>query len=177
MADAYVGEIRVFAGNFAPKGWHFCDGSLLSIAQNTALYSILGTRFGGDGKNTFALPNLKGRAPVGHGAGPDLTPRQLGEKWGEEKVTLLSIDMPAHGHTAIGNNGEGGKQVPNGHYWSGREKGRDGVQQNAYASTPNTFMAADALAAAGNTQPHNNMQPYLEMSYIICQWGEFPPRP
>ncbi|GIQ69907.1 phage tail protein [Xylanibacillus composti] len=175
MADAYIGEIRIFAGNFAPRDWHFCDGSLLPISQNSALYSILGTRYGGDGKSTFALPDLMGRAPMGQGAGPGLTSYEVGQKIGAETVTLLSTQMPAHNHVPQGNAGDGNKTEPTNHYWSEQPGGRLG-KENTYASTPNAIMSPMALAAAGQSLPHNNMQPYLAMNYIICLYGDMPLR-
>lgn len=175
MAEAYVGEIRIFAGNFAPIGWRFCDGSLLPVVQYTALYSILGTKYGGDGKSTFALPNLKGRAPMGQGAGPGLTPRKVGEMLGTETVTLITTQMPAHNHVPKGNDGNGNKTDPTNHYWSEQPGGRAG-KENTYASTPNTMMSTTALQHAGQSLPHNNMQPYLAMNYIICLYGVFPGR-
>lgn len=177
MADAYLGEIRVFAGNFAPKGWALCDGQLLSITQHTALYSVLGVQYGGDGKTTFALPNLMGSAPMGQGAGPGLTPRTVGQQVGSATVTLLTSQIPAHTHIPNAYQAPGGLNEPDNHVWAETPAaGRPAKQTELYSSTPNVAMSPVALSVAGASQPHNNMQPYLAMNYIICLQGEFPPR-
>lgn len=179
MADAYIGEIRVFAGNFAPKGWALCNGQLMSISQNTALFSILGVQYGGDGKTTFALPNLMGNAPMGQGSGQGLTPRTVGEKVGSSTVTLLTTEMPAHNHMPQAINIQGNARTPAGNYWSQAvEEGQLGeeYQSPLFNPTPDTLMSPVALNVAGGSQPHNNMQPYLAMNYIICLQGEFPSR-
>ncbi len=176
MADAYIGEIRVFAGNFAPRGWAFCNGDLMSIAQNTALFSILGTMYGGDGKNTFALPNLMGRAPMGQGRGPGLTDRRVGAMVGSSEVTLIEPEIPAHNHHANAIQAPGELLDPTDNFWSETQPGRSGEQESVYAATPTTSMSPMVLSTAGATQPHNNMQPYLAMNFIICLYGEFPSR-
>lgn len=175
MADAYIGEIRVFGGNFAPKGWAFCNGALMSISQYTALFSILGVQYGGDGKTTFALPNLMGKAPMGQGAGPGLTPRTVGSQVGSESVTLDSSEIPAHTHTPMAISVAQNTADPTNAYWAEAPATRFGQAKN-YGPTPNTPMAADALEITGNNQGHNNMQPYLAMNYIICLNGLFPSR-
>lgn len=175
MADAYIGEIRVFAGNFAPKGWALCNGQLMSIAQYTALFSILGVQYGGDGKTTFALPNLMGRAPMGQGTGQGLTPRAMGSTVGNATVTLSTQEIPAHTHTPMAISLPQNSNDPTDHYWAEAPKSKAG-QKKLYTPTPNTQMAPDALGIAGGSQPHNNMQPYLAMNYIICLNGEFPSR-
>lgn len=177
MADAYIGEIRVFAGNFAPRGWALCNGQLMSITQNTALYSILGVQYGGDGKTTFALPNLMGAVPVGQGAGPGLTPRTVGQQVGSSTVTLLQSEMPAHTHTPQAINQPSNSNDAINHYWAETPAvGRGKVQKQLYNSVPNTPMSSFALSVAGGSQPHNNMQPFLAMNFIICLEGEFPTR-
>lgn len=178
MADAYIGEIRIFAGNFAPKGWALCNGQLMAITQNTALFSILGVQYGGDGKTNFALPNLNGRAPIGQGAGPGLTPRTVGQAVGSETVSLLASEMPAHTHVPMGNTQVGSTNDPANAVWAEfGVVGRGGVTPvNLFNPTPDTQMAPLALNTSGGSQPHNNMQPFLAMNYIICLQGEFPPR-
>lgn len=179
MADAYIGEIRVFAGNFAPKGWALCNGQLMSIAQNTALFSILGVQYGGDGKTTFALPNLMGSAPMGQGSGQGLTPRTVGQKVGSSTVTLIEPEIPAHTHVPQAINDAANTPTPTNNYWSQPPlEGPPGleVQSPVYNPTPNTPMSPVALNVAGGSQPHNNMQPFLAMNYIICLQGEFPSR-
>lgn len=167
--DAFIGAIILFAGNFAPRGWAFCDGQLLSIAQNTALFSILGTTYGGDGRNTFALPDLRGRVPVHAGQGPGLPNITLGEEAGVPTVTLLITEIPAHNHlvAAFGSGGNSG--APN-----------NGVPAKAsediYNSTADTTMAVNMIQPAGGSQPHDNMQPYLGLNFIICLEGIFPSR-
>lgn len=176
MADAYIGEIRVFAGNFAPKGWAFCNGQLMSIQQNTALFSILGVRYGGDGKTTFALPNLMGAAPMNQGQGAGLTERQVGQVVGAPTVTLLSTQIPAHTHAPAAIEGAGTSGDPENQLWSVAVTGRSKVPEPIYDATVNVAMNPQALGLTGGNQPHNNMQPFLVMNYIICLYGEFPPR-
>lgn len=179
MADAYVGEIRIFAGNFAPKGWALCNGQLMSIASNTALFSILGVRYGGDGKTTFALPNLMGRAPMHQGNGPGLTPRSVGQQFGSQTVTLTTAEMPAHTHVPQAVNAVGPGNSPEGNLWAQAPKeGRPGQEKQVplFDSQVNTAMSPLALVPTGGSQPHNNMQPYLAQTFIICLQGEFPAR-
>ncbi|MFC4098081.1 phage tail protein [Paenibacillus xanthanilyticus] len=177
MAEAYIGEIRVFAGNFAPKGWALCNGQLMSIMQNTALFSILGVQYGGDGKTTFALPNLMGAAPMGQGQGQGLTPRTVGEKVGSQTVTLLTTEIPGHTHTPMAVNAPSSENDAANNYWGQTPPvGRSKTQTPVYAATPNAQMSPVALNVAGGSQPHNNMQPFVAMNYIICLQGEFPPR-
>ncbi|WP_274653898.1 phage tail protein [Paenibacillus humicola] len=168
--DPYVGEIRLFAGNFPPKDWAFCDGSLLPIAQNTALFSILGVTYGGDGKTTFALPNLNGSAAMHQGAGPGLTPRTLGESVGEPNVTLLQTEMPAHTHVPQ-NQTTSSATSPEGAVWANVA----GRAAPLYGTAPKTAMNVQAVGPAGGSMPHNNMQPYLGMNFIISLYGVYPP--
>ena len=178
MADAYLGEIRIFAGNFAPHGWALCNGQVMSIQQNTALFSILGVQYGGDGKTNFALPNLNGRVPIGQGAGPGLTPRTVGQAVGSQTVTLLATEMPAHTHVPMGTTQKGSTSDPANAAWGEFSvSGRGGVTPvNLFNATPDTPMSPLAVNVSGGSQPHNNMQPFLAMNYIICLQGEFPPR-
>jgi len=176
--DPFIGEIRIFAGNFAPYGWRFCDGSILPIVQNTALFSLLGNYYGGDGKSTFALPDLRGRTPIHQGAGPGLTPRSVGETGGSASVTLITSEMTAHNHIAYGKADIGNNATPQGSVWAETEEaGRGGEQVPLYDSALNTQMSPMALAVAGGSMPHNNMQPFLGVSYIIAMEGIFPQRP
>lgn len=171
MSDPFIGEIRPFGFNYAPVGWALCAGQLLPIAQNTALFSILGTQYGGDGKTTFALPDLRGRVPLHAGAGPGLTPRVPGEMGGTETVTLTPQQLAAHSHGAAANSGVGNAYAPTNAFWSA-----DAGGANEYAATPNVSMAADALALTGGTNPHGNLQPYLVINYCIALQGIFPQR-
>jgi microcystin-dependent protein len=173
MSDPFVAEIRIFAGNFAPRGWAKCDGQILPISQNTALFSLLGTNYGGDGKTTFALPNLRGRAPMHTGSGPGLTPRQLAESDGSETVTLLQGEIPQHAHTAFGMSNPATAATLQGNVPAA-------AGEDAYApigSRTPIAMSGEALGAAGGGLPHNNMQPYLVLNFIIALQGIFPPRP
>lgn len=170
--DPYIGEIRQFAGNFAPKDWALCNGQLLPISQNTALFSLLGTTYGGDGKTTFGLPNLCGKAPMQYGQGPGLTDRSPGEDGGSPAVTLLQTEIPAHTHSAMGGP-KAATTAPDNAGWGAIDR----LGTALYASTPNAQMHPMALGVAGGSQPHNNMQPFLGMNFIISLHGVFPPRP
>ena len=173
MSDPYLAEIRMFAGNFAPSGWALCNGQLLPIAQNTALFSLLGTTYGGNGINTFGLPNLQGLTPLGAGQGNGLTPRDLGEIGGEANVTLIQSQMPIHTHAAIGSDAAGG-QPPTNNVWSKpNQRGINGY--NPTQGTPAT-MSPNAVSIAGNGFPHNNQMPYLVVNFIIAMRGIFPTR-
>lgn len=175
MADPFVAEIRIFPFNFAPKGWAFCDGQILPISQNTALFSLLGTTYGGDGKSTFALPDLQGAAPMhigGNQPGPGLSYHDLGEMSGSESVTLLLSEIPQHTHNLIASQSDGVDRLP------GAELMANGVGIGQYAvPSALTQLAFQTLAPAGGSQPHNNMQPYLTLNFNIALQGIFPPRP
>lgn len=172
MADPFVAEIRIFPFNFAPKGWAWCNGQLLPISQNTALFSLLGTTYGGDGKSTFALPDLEGRAPMHPGQGPGLSLHDLGETGGSETVTLLESEIPSHNHFVRASQGDGLSREP---VTQNPATGIGGVV--AYAAPGAlTQMSPNALAPAGGDQPHNNMQPYLTFYFNIALQGVFPPR-
>ena len=172
MSDPFVAEIRIFAGNFAPKGWALCDGQLFPISQNTALFSLLGTTYGGDGKSTFALPDLQGSAPMQAGQGPGLSLRDLGETGGEQNVTLLQTEMPSHSHSLNGTNQLQTLPDPQDHTLAR-------ANANAYVTSPASFvqMNPSAIGIAGGSLPHNNMPPILTLTFIIALQGVFPARP
>jgi microcystin-dependent protein len=177
MADPFVAEVRILPFNFAPPGWAWCDGQILPISQNTALFSLLGTTYGGDGKSNFALPNLQGSAAMHPGQGPGLSLHDLGETGGTETVTLLQSEMPVHTHTvplAAAAGTVGTLVDPTNATWaqSGGQRG-----QAMYASGSGTVqMGSGALAVVGGDQPHNNMPPYLTLYFNIALQGVFPPR-
>jgi microcystin-dependent protein len=177
MASPFVAEIRIFGFNFAPKGWATCNGQILPLSQNTALFSLLGTTYGGDGKSNFALPNLQGSAPLQQGQGSGLSLRDLGETGGEQTVTLLQSEMPAHSHTAASANAQGAGTLltPGGNVWANASSRRATV--NIYAPPGNSVqMNFGALTPAGGSLPHNNMPPYLTLLFCIALQGVFPPR-
>jgi microcystin-dependent protein len=175
MSNPFLAEIRIFTGNFAPKGWAQCDGQLMPISQNTALFSLLGTTYGGDGKSTFALPNMQGNAPMQPGQGPGLSLRDLGEVGGEDNVTLLQTEMPSHSHGVQGSTGGNASNNPVGNAWAGGQKGFG----NVYAPTggnANVQMNPFAVSIAGGGLPHNNLMPFLCLNFIIALQGVFPAR-
>ncbi len=174
MADPFVAEIRIFPFNFAPKGWAWCDGQLMPISQNTALFSLLGTTYGGDGKSNFALPGLQGRAAMHPGQGPGLSLHDLGETGGSETVTLLESEIPAHSHAVQAQNSNSNLNDPAGAVLA-RPFGGGNLYKTAAGATV-TAIAPEALAPAGGDQPHNNMQPYLTLYFAIAMQGVFPPR-
>lgn len=169
MSEPFIAEIRIFAGNFAPRGWAFCNGQLLPISQNTALFSLIGTTYGGDGRTTTALPNLQGRAPMHPGRGPGLTDRRLGERGGVETVTLSEAQMPNHTHTMVGSEERGDNNTPVANFLSA------GTDQYL-SSTDGSNMAAASVPNAGGNQPHNNLQPFLAINFIIALVGLYPSR-
>ena len=174
MADPYIGEIRMFAGNYAPMGWALCDGQILQISQYTALFAILGTTYGGNGQTTFGLPDLRGRIPMHMGTGPNLTPRRIGDSGGAEKVTMTSAQMPAHTHAVNASGQDGGGSSPEASLPAVVNDG-SGTQYMAYGNTPSTTMNQQMISAAGQGQPHDNVQPFLCLNFIIALEGEFPP--
>jgi microcystin-dependent protein len=169
--DEFIGIIKLFAGNFAPRGWAFCQGQLLSIAQNTALFSILGTTYGGDGVTTFALPDLRSRVPAGCGQGSGLSYLDLGEMGGTESVTLLQTNMPAHSHTVAASNQFSGSDHPGGNYL-----GASATDNGFYDENANTNMAPGMIGVSGGSQPFEIRNPFLGMNYIICMEGIYPSR-
>jgi microcystin-dependent protein len=172
MADPFVAEIRIFPFNFPPKGWAWCNGQLLPISQNTALFSLLGTTYGGDGKSTFALPDLEGRAPMHPGQGPGLSLHDLGETGGSETVSLLPSEIPAHSHNlraATQDNADVNLVTPNASF-------APTTGGTLYQQSGNVTMAGQALTPAGGDLPHNNMMPYLTFNFNIALQGVYPPR-
>ena len=174
MSDPFVAEIRIFAGNFAPTGWAFCRGQLLPISQNTALFSLIGTFYGGNGQSTFGLPDFQGRAPINQGQGPGLTQRDIGESSGAETVTLLQSEIPVHNHVLRGTTAGADQTDPTARVWAASNVGR--TPPPLYSTTQNSTMSPQALSIAGGSQPHNNMHPYLTLNFIIALQGIFPPR-
>jgi len=173
MSNPFVAEIRIFPFNFAPKGWAFCDGQILPLSQNTALFSLLGTTYGGDGKSNFALPNFQGAAPMQQGQGPGLSLRDLGETGGEQTVTLLQTEIPQHNHGAQG--ASGSIATPTNNTWGSALKGHGSIYAPSATAT-NVQMSGLALAIAGGGQPHNNLMPFLTLNFCIALQGVFPPR-
>ena len=175
MTDPFMAEIRIFAGSFAPLGWALCDGQLMSISQNTALFSLLGTTYGGDGRVTFGLPNLMGATPMQQGQGPGLSWRDLGETGGEQTVTVLTSEMPLHNHSVSAYDGGGETTLPTNGLWASAMIGRVGTNMYSNAA-PNVTMSPTSTTYTGGSQPHNNMPPYLCLTFIIALQGVYPPR-
>ncbi|HTJ74932.1 MAG TPA: tail fiber protein [Acidimicrobiales bacterium] len=168
MSDPFLAQIMMFGGNFAPRGWALCNGQILSIAQNTALFSLLGTTFGGNGQTTFALPDLRGRVPVHPGQGPGLSQVTLGQAGGAEVVTLLQTQMPGHGHGVAASNGTATASRPSNNFLAAG---------GSYATaTDGTVMNPGMIQSSGGNQPHENRQPYLGVNFIIALQGIFPSR-
>ena len=171
MSEPFVGEIRMFAGNFAPRGWAFCDGQLLAVSQNDALFSLLGTIYGGDGRTTFGLPDLRGRIPIHAGHGPGLSERRLGAKGGSETETLTVNQLPSHGHPLTGSNAAATTTDPVGNAPA------QGLADYLNPRPPPALqMSNQALSNTGGSQPHTNMMPYLCVSFIIALFGIYPSR-
>lgn len=170
MSEPFIAEIRIFAGNFAPRGWAFCDGQLLPISENTALFSLIGTTYGGDGRTTTALPNLEGRAPMGAGRGPGLTARQLGERGGTQMVGLTTNQIPSHSHQLYGTGEDASASSPASNLLPAGEI-------EGYTSSTNLApMDSNALETSGGSQPHNNISPILALNFIIALVGLYPSR-
>jgi microcystin-dependent protein len=168
MSEPFIAEIRIFAGNFAPRNWAFCDGQLLPVAQNTALFSLIGTTYGGDGRSTTALPNLQGRAPMHPGRGPGLTSRRLGESVGTNEVSLTEAELPSHGHALTSVN-TATSNTPSSSVGIGTA--------TIYGAAQNMEdMADNIIGNAGGNAAHNNMQPFLGMNFIIALQGLYPSR-
>jgi len=175
MSEPFVAEIRVFGFNFAPVGWALCNGRIMSISQNTALFSLLGTTYGGDGISTFALPNLQGAAPLGADQGPGLSPRYIGETGGESAVALTTNQLPAHFHfVQCDSKADGNSNSPAGAYFvASRARATSSGYQTA---APSVAMSPDAVGSTGGSQSHNNMPPYLGLNFCIALQGIFPSR-
>ena len=173
MSEPFIAEIRIFAGNFAPRSWAFCDGQLLPIAQNTALFSLIGTTYGGDGRTTTALPNLQGRAPMHPGRGPGLTSRRLGQRGGSDTISLTEAQMPNHTHTLKAYQRPGDLASPANRALA-RVRGGNAYQTNTSAKLAS--MSSQSLLSAGGSQSHNNMQPFLTINFIIALQGIYPSR-
>jgi microcystin-dependent protein len=170
--DPFVAEIRIFPFNFAPHGWAFCDGQLLPLSQNTALFSLLGTTYGGDGKSTFALPNLQGNAPMHPGQGPALSLHDLGETGGSETVSLLESEIPSHSHSLMANSTPADMPTPEG----GVLARTIGVLPYKAPPAALAQMSDATIAPAGGDQPHNNLMPYLTLNFCSAMQGVYPPR-
>ncbi|MDF1873413.1 tail fiber protein [Vannielia sp.] len=171
MSEPFVGEIRMFGGNFAPRGWAFCDGQLLAVSQNDALFSLLGTIYGGDGRTTFGLPDMRGRIPIHKGHGPGLSERRLGSKGGEEHVTLTTNQLASHHHEFMANTAAATDPSPQGRAIA------QGVGTTFYSdTTPDASLASNAMMRSGGSQWHNNIMPSLCVSFIIALFGIYPSR-
>ena len=171
MSEPYVGEIRMFAGNFAPRGWAFCDGQLLAVSQNDALFSLFGTIYGGDGRTTFGLPDLRGRLPIHQGQGPGLSQRRLGSKGGSEKETLTVNQMPSHTHNYSANTAAGNQNTPQGNVVAGR------TGDATYSEVdPDVNMASQSITNVGGSRSHTNLMPFLCVNFIVALVGIYPSR-
>lgn len=168
MGQPYVGEIRMFAGNFNPAGWMFCDGALLPISENETLFQLIGTTYGGDGQSTFGLPDLRGRVPIHMGTGPGLSSYVLAENGGVESVTITQNQMPVHNHTPLASN-TGASDTPANNFWATSTSGKPYT-----AAPPTVLMNAGTMSPTGGSQPHDNMIPFLCVNYIISLFGIFP---
>ena len=175
--EPFIGQIMLVGFNFAPRGWAFCNGQVVPINQNTALFALLGTTYGGNGQTTFALPDLRGRAPIGMGQGPGLSEYTQGQMAGTESVFLLSSQMPAHTHAMLVSSEEATTPLANGTFLA-RLTDAEGAPANSAITTsaPNAFLNQQSIGQAGGSLPHPNMQPYIAMNYIIALEGIFPPR-
>ena len=169
MSEPFVGEIRMFAGNFAPRGWSFCDGQLLAVSQNDALFSLLGTIYGGDGRTTFGLPDLRGRIPVHAGSGPGLSPRRLGAKSGAEKVTITVNELPSHTHPMQASSRSADRRSAQGNVLA-----QSGLDTYRTTGNPVVNMASDGVTSVGGSRDHNNLAPYLCVNFIIALVGIYP---
>lgn len=170
MSEPFVGEIRMFAGNFAPRGWAYCDGQLLAVSQNDALFSLLGTIYGGDGRTTFGLPDLRGRIPIHAGSGPGLSPRRLGAKSGSENETLTVNQLPSHHHQMTASGDGADQRSPSGNMFSR-------TNFNLYApGTPSSAMSSGMISNVGGSRSHSNLMPFLCIHFIIALVGIYPSR-
>ena len=171
MSEPFVGEIRMFAGNFAPRGWAFCDGQLLAVSQNDALFSLFGTIYGGDGRTTFGLPDLRGRLPIHAGSGPGLSPRTLGSKGGAETVTVAVNQLPSHTHPFNASTSIADEAAP-----AGNTLGQPNAANLYFETDPSQAMATSAITSVGGSQPHTNLMPFLCVNFIVALVGIYPSR-
>ncbi len=169
MSEPFVGEIRMFAGGFAPRGWAFCDGQLLAVSQNDALFSLLGTIYGGDGRTTFGLPDLRGRIPIHAGQGPGLSNRRLGAKAGAEHVTLTVNQLPSHSHQLVASNDTANENLPTNNTLAN-------TINRIYVDVTTTAMSSEAITNVGGSQSHSNLMPFLCINFIIALFGIYPSR-
>jgi len=176
VSEPFLAEVRLFGFNFPPRGWALCDGQILPIAQNQSLYSLLGTIYGGDGRTTFALPDLRGRTPLHEGLGSGLSPRNLGSRGGEEAHALTTAEMPAHSHSFEGNRNQASLNEPGGNTLAAKKR----RAYSRYAAAPDAAatanMRAETISSVGNGTAHENMQPFLTVSFCIATQGLFPSR-
>ncbi len=170
MADPFIAEIRIVPFNFAPRGWAFCDGQLLPLSQNTALFSLLGTNYGGDGRSNFGLPNLQGRSPMQWGQGPGLSPRDIGESGGQASVTLTAVEMPSHSHGLMADPGSATTGAPSAAALATASAPAYGPPSDPVA------MSGNAISTTGGSAPHENRQPFLTLNFVIALQGVYPPR-
>lgn len=171
MSEPFVGEIRMFAGNFAPRGWAFCDGQLLAVSQNDALFSLFGTIYGGDGRTTFGLPDVRGRVPLHAGTGPGLSARRLGAKGGAERETITTNQMASHSHDFRASPATANQGAPGGHLLAGNPP------VPVYSTTdPSLSLASGAISNTGGSQPHTNLAPTLCINFIVSLFGIYPSR-
>ncbi|MEM6620718.1 MAG: tail fiber protein [Pseudomonadota bacterium] len=175
MSEPFVGEIRMFAGNFAPRGWALCDGQLLAVSQNDALFSLLGTIYGGDGRSTFGLPDMRGRLPIHAGSGPGLSPRRVGARGGSENVTLTANQLPAHSHGFQADGAVGNSASPQGNTVAAVTAGNPYFQVSAQVP-PLTSMDANSVTSTGGSRSHTNLMPFLCVNFIIALVGIYPSR-
>jgi len=178
--EPFIGQIMAVAFNFAPRGWALCDGQLLSVGEHSALYSLIGTNFGGDGRVNFALPDLRGRVAIGMGNGIGVNPKYIGDRFGDEFVSIAEQQMPTHNHTIAVKNAQGTEALPEGKFLAGTYKpgrGTEAFDSNSYADSHDQTLNSQSISTAGDSQPHSNMQPYPCINYIIALEGEYPSRP
>jgi microcystin-dependent protein len=176
MSDPFIGEIRMVGFDYAPSGWALCNGQLLTIAQNSALFSLLGTRFGGDGRNTFGLPDLRARVPLHQGQGVGTGTYTIGQRGGAESVTLGTAQLPPHTHALAAHGGAGSSPSASGTFIATPSDPATGAALNAFSPTSDAAMNAQAIAASGGGQAHENMQPYLCVNFVIATTGIYPTR-
>ena len=176
MSEPFVGEIRMFAGNFAPRSWAFCDGQLLAISQNDALFSLLGTIYGGDGRTTFGLPDMRGRIPIHEGQGPGLTDRRLGEKFGSENETLAAENLPSHNHAFMASSDAADAGYPAAAVVADTDADAIYYNDAIAPSAPDSTFPDDTLSQTGGDRSHSNLMPFLCMNFIIALFGVYPSR-